>query len=201
MLRHGPARLRALQQRISASPASGTRLGLLLRHRRSASGQSCAEALQFAARDAQRLRAALLHYTLNPSFNVWAVLPAMEIRRVVLFGGGSWGQALHQQLQTAAVACVGVIDNNPATREAALITAPHYSEAEYIALPPLADAIVSTIQGDHDRIVLPQLQERLGPAVPVLSWKMVFSLFTDPAPDALEPATVTHRSVITDARS
>jgi hypothetical protein len=37
------------------------------------------------------------------------------------------------------------------------------------------DAVVSSLQGGHDRAVLTSLQAGLGPAVPVISWKDVFA--------------------------
>ena len=201
LLHGGEARLGTLQQRMTTPPSAGTRLGLLLQHRRRPSVQSCADALQFAPGDGERLWAALLHYTVNPPFNLWAVLPAMDIRRVALFGGDAWAKVFHQQLAAAGVTCAAVIDNNPGTRNRAVIAARHYSQPEFVAERPNADAVVSAIRGDHDRSVLPALQDQLGPTIPVLSWKMIFSLLADSTSDAGQPSSLTRRSAMTDARS
>jgi hypothetical protein len=104
---------------------------------------------------------------------VWTLLPAMGVRRVALFGGEGWGLALHRQLESAGVGCVAVIDNNASTRQAAMIPAPYFSLTEFLAHAPAVDAVLSSLQGDHDRDVLPALQDAL--AVPVVSWKMLFA--------------------------
>jgi len=90
---------------------------------------------------------------------------------VAIFGGEGWGLAIHRQLEEAGVACVAVIDNNASTREAKMIPAPYYSQAEFLATGPAIDAVLSSLQGDHDREVLEPLRQALGPDVPVISWK------------------------------
>ena len=122
----------------------------------------------------ERQRIEWLRYTVAPgSRNIWSALPARGITRVAIFGGEGWGLAIHRQLADAGVACVAVIDNNAATRAAAMIPAPYYSEAEFLSRGPSVDAVLSSLQGDHDRDVLAPLQAALGPAVPVLSWKQL----------------------------
>jgi glycosyltransferase involved in cell wall biosynthesis len=129
--------------------------------------------------EAEELRMAWLHYTIDQPFNVWTLAAAMGIRRVAVFGGEGWGLALHRQLEPAGLTCVAVIENNASTRQAAMIPAPYFSPAEYLARGPSADAVVSSLQGDHDREVLSSLQRQLGPGVPVISWKMLFSLLAE----------------------
>jgi hypothetical protein len=110
----------------------------------------------------------------------------MGIRRVALFGGEGWGLALHRQLESAGVRCIAVIDNNASTRQAAMVPVPYFSLHEYLASGPTVDAVLSSLQGDHDRDVLSSLQGALGSTVPVVSWKMLF------APLAEQPADVMH---------
>ena len=121
------------------------------------------------------LRRAWLHYTVERPFNVWTVLPSKGIGRVAIFGGEGWGLAIHRDLQDAGIACVAVIENNASTRESAMIPAPYYSQPEFVASGPPVDAVVSSLQGEHDREVLDALQRDLGPGVPVISWKEVFA--------------------------
>jgi hypothetical protein len=183
-LKEAQVRLHALQGRMAASPDAGTRLGLLLRHQRRPSSASCAAALQFAPAEAERLRVALLRCTIDGTLNPWVLLPVMDIRRVALFGGDAWGVALQRQLEAAGVTCVAVIDNNPALRDAGAIAAPYFSQAEYVVDGPKADAVLGVMHGDHDRILLADLQDQLGAATPVLSWKMIFSvLLEETVPD------------------
>jgi hypothetical protein len=153
-------------------------------HLQSPSRESCAEALRFLPEETEQLRMAWLQYTLERPFNVWTLLPAMGIRRVALFGGEGWGLALHRQLESAGVRCVAVIENNASTRQAAMVPAPYFSLHEYLASGPSVDAVLSSLQGDHDRDVLSTLQGELGSAVPVLSWKMLFSLLSEQPADA-----------------
>ncbi len=168
----------------ASSAADPTRLGLIAAHLQSPSRESCAEALRFLPEEADELRTAWLQYTLEQPFNVWTLLPSMGIRRVALFGGEGWGLALHRQLEYAGVRCVAVIDNNASTRQAAMVPAPYFSLPEYLAKGPAAQVVLSSLQGDHDRDVLSALQGDLDPAVPVLSWKMLFSLLAEQPADA-----------------
>jgi hypothetical protein len=154
-------------------------LELLTGHLRAPSRASCAAALRFRPEEARRLRSAWLQYILDQPFNVWTLLPAMGIRRVVLFGGGGWGLALHRQLEPSGVTCVAVIDNNAGTRHAAMVPAPYFSLPDYLARGPQADAVLSSLFGDHDRDVLAALQGAVGSRAPVLSWKMLFTLLAD----------------------
>jgi hypothetical protein len=124
----------------------------------------------------ERQRIAWLRHTVLGGDNVWRGLPARGIRRVAIFGGEGWGLAIQRQLADAGVACVAVIDNNAGTREAAMIPAPYYSQAEFLARRPAVDAVVSSLQGDHDRAALEPLQTALGTAIPVISWKALFQL-------------------------
>lgn len=178
-LRDGQTRLTSLQHRLVSSSADPTRLGMVAAHLRSPSRESCAEALRFLPEEAEQLRLAWLHYTLDQPFNVWTLLPSIGIRRVALFGGEGWGLALHRQLESAGVRCAAVIENNASTRQAAMVPAPYFSLREYLASGPAAQVVLSSLQGDHDRDVLSGLQGELGPAVPVLSWKMLFSLLAE----------------------
>jgi glycosyltransferase involved in cell wall biosynthesis len=142
--------------------------------------ESCRQALAHvgswqAIPDAgDRLRAEWLHYTVEQPFNVWDVLPSMGIRQVAIFGGEGWGLGIHRQLGGAGVACVAVIENNASTREAAMIPAPYFSQPDFVARGPTVEAVLSSLQGDHDREVIATLQRDLGPDVSVLSWKDVF---------------------------
>ena len=125
--------------------------------------------------EGERLRLAWLQYTVERPFNVWTVLPQRGIRRVAIFGGEGWGLAVHRDLQDVGVECVAVIDNNASIRERAMIPAPHCSQSAFVASGPRVDAVLSSLQGDHDREVLDALQRDLGAAVPVISWKEVFA--------------------------
>jgi hypothetical protein len=129
--------------------------------------------------ESERLRIAWLHYTVAPLFNVWTLVAAMGIRRVALFGGEGWGLALHRQLESAGLTCVAVIENNASTRQAAMVPVDYFSLPEFLAHGPSVDAVVSSLQGDHDRDVLSSLQRELGPGVPVISWKMLFSRLSE----------------------
>jgi glycosyltransferase involved in cell wall biosynthesis len=178
-LPEGDARIAAI--RGLRDPASGTTSPwrALLDHQRLPSRTSCAELLDLAPDDAERLRLAWLHYVVDEPFNVWTLLPSLNIQRVALFGGEGWGLAVHRQLAAAGVACLAVIDNNASTRQAAMIPAPYFSVSEYLASRPTVDAVLSSLQGDHDRDVLPELQDELGPSAPILSWKTLFSLLAN----------------------
>ena len=121
--------------------------------------------------ECERLRTAWLRYTVERPFNVWAVLPSMGVHRVAIFGGEGWGLAIHRDLDAAAVDCVAVIENNSSTRGTAMIPAPYFSQPEFVASGPQVDAVLSSLQGDHDRDVLAALRHDLGPDVPVVSWK------------------------------
>jgi hypothetical protein len=178
-LHDGASRITALEEHlVSAAPAS-TRLRILAEHIRKPSRQSCAASMRFLGDEAERLRAAWLQYTVDQPFNVWRLLPAMGIRRIALFGGEGWGLALHRQLETAGVTCVAVIDNNERSRRTAMVPAPYFSTPEYLARGPQADAVLSSLVGDHDRDVLARLQEAFGSRAPVLSWKMLFTLLAE----------------------
>ena len=83
---------------------------------------------------------------------------------MAIFGGEGWGLAIHRQLAEAGVTCVAVIENNASTREAAMIPAPYFSQADFLARGPAVDAVLSSLQGDHDRDVLAPLEAELGPA-------------------------------------
>ena len=144
--------------------------------------------------ESERLRMAWLHYTVDQPFNVWTLVGAMGIRRVALFGGEGWGLALHRQLESAGLRCVAVIDNNASTRQAAMIPVRYFSLAGYLASGPAVEAVLSSLQGDHDRDVLSALQRDLGPGVPVISWKMLFSRLSEvrtesPASEPVKKAT------------
>jgi glycosyltransferase involved in cell wall biosynthesis len=119
----------------------------------------------------ERLRLTWLRYTLERPFNVWTMLPSMGIRRVAIFGGEGWGLAVYRDLQEAGVECVAVIENNAGTRRAPMIPALHFSQAEFVASGCRVDAVLSSLQGDHDRDVLAALGRDLGADVRVLSWK------------------------------
>jgi glycosyltransferase involved in cell wall biosynthesis len=179
----GRARLTSLYDRLVSSVADPARLGVVAAHLQSPSPESCAEALRFLPEEAEQLRLAWLQYTLERPFNVWTLLPAMGIRRVALFGGEGWGLALYRQLESAGIPCVAVIDNNASTRQAAMIPAPYVSLSEYLVRGLAVDAVLASLQGDHDRDVLSALQGELGPAVPVVSWKMLFALLAEQAAD------------------
>jgi hypothetical protein len=174
-LQDGRVRLTWLQDRLASSPVVPTRLETIAAHLRSPSRESCTDALRFLPDEAERLRMEWLHYTLDRPFNMWTLLPAIGIRRVALFGGEGWGLALHRQLESAGVRCVAVIENNASTRQAAMVPAQYFSLREYLASGPTVDAVLSSLQGDHDRDVLSALQGEIGSAVPVLSWKMLFA--------------------------
>jgi len=178
-LRDGRARVIALEERLASSSIEPAPLETVAAHLRAPSPESCAAALRFLPDEAERLRMAWLQYTLEQPFNLWTLLPALGLRRVALFGGEGWGLALHRQLAPAGVSCVAVIDNNASAREAAMIPAPYFSLPEYLAGGPRADAVLSSLQGDHDLDVLSDLQDDLGPAVPVISWKMLFPLLAE----------------------
>ena len=49
----------------------------------------------------------------------------------------------------------------------------------YLASGVTVHAVLSSLQGDHDRDVLPPLQDALGADTPVLSWKMLFAPLTE----------------------
>lgn len=122
----------------------------------------------------ERQRLAWLRYTvLRTDRNIWRALPEQGIRRVAIFGGEGWGLEIYRQLNEAGVTCVAVVDNNAGTREAPMIPVPHWSQSGFLADGPPVDAVVSSLQGDHDRDVLGPLQAALGPAVPVVSWKQL----------------------------
>ena len=123
--------------------------------------------------EGERQRIAWLRYTVLRPSNVWTALPDRRIRRVAIFGGEGWGLAIYRQLDEAGVRCAAVIDNNAGTRRAAMIPAPYFSQAEFLERGPAVDAVISSVQGDHDRDVLAPLQAALGPGVPVISWKSV----------------------------
>jgi glycosyltransferase involved in cell wall biosynthesis len=161
----GAARLTVLEHRCTNSPV----------HR--FSNYSEVPVLQPA--ETERLRIAWLHYTVDPPFNLWALVAAMGIRRVAIFGGEGWGLAVHRQLESAGLTCVAVIENNASTRQAPMIPVPYFSLAEFQASCPRVEAVLSSLQGDHDRDVLSALQRELGPTVPVLSWKTLFWLLSE----------------------
>jgi glycosyltransferase involved in cell wall biosynthesis len=123
----------------------------------------------------ERLRVAWLQYTVERTSNIWTVLPSRGIRRVAIFGGGGWGLAMHRQLEEAGVTCVAVIDNNASTRDAAMIPAPYFSQTEFVTGGPHVDAVLSSLQGEHDRDVLSALEADLGQRMPVMSWKALFT--------------------------
>jgi hypothetical protein len=56
-----------------------------------------------------------------------------------------------------------------------MIPAPYFSQADFLARGPAVDAVLSSLQGDHDREVLASLEQELGPRVPVISWKALFA--------------------------
>jgi glycosyltransferase involved in cell wall biosynthesis len=184
----GRGRLMSLHDHLASSAADPTRLGRIAAHLHSPSRESCAAALRFLPDEAEQLRLAWLQYTLEHPFNLWTLLPALGIRRVALFGGEGWGLALHRQLESAGVRCVAVIDNNASTRQAAMIPAPYFSLPDFLARGDATDAVLSSLQGDHDRDVLADLQEAL--PVPVVSWKMLF------APLAERPAGVARADLV-----
>jgi glycosyltransferase involved in cell wall biosynthesis len=124
-----------------------------------------------AISDGERLRIAWLHYTVERPFNVWATLPSRGIRQVAIFGGEGWGLAIHRDLEAAGVTCEAVIENNASTRRAAMIPAPYFSQQDFVARGPRVDAVLSSLQGDHDRDVLAALAGELGAGVPIISWK------------------------------
>jgi glycosyltransferase involved in cell wall biosynthesis len=173
----GDARVTSLERDLTEELADSPRhhISSLLAHVRSPSADSCAEGLRFLPAEAERLRMAWLHYTVDQPFNVWRLVAAMGIRRVALFGGEGWGLALQRQLESAGLLCVAVIENNASTRQAAMVPVRYFSLPEYLAHGPSAEAVVSSLQGDHDRDVLTGLQRQLGPGLPVISWKMLFS--------------------------
>lgn len=180
------ALLRRVGQTAHASSAADPpRLGRIAAHLQSPSRASCAEALRFLPDEAEQLRMAWLQYTLEQPFNVWTLLPALGIRRVALFGGEGWGLALHRQLESSGVRCIAVIDNNASTRQAAMIPAPYLSLPEYLERGLAVDAVLSSLQGDHDRDVLPALQDAL--AAPVVSWKMLFAQLAEQPADVTPP--------------
>jgi glycosyltransferase involved in cell wall biosynthesis len=125
----------------------------------------------FADDPRERQRMAWLQYTVRQPSNIWAALPARGIHRVAIFGGEGWGLAIQRQLAAANVTCLAVIDNNAGARQAAMIPAPYYSQDDFLQRRPAVDAVISSLQGDHDSDVLAALQAALGPAVPVMSWK------------------------------
>lgn len=129
--------------------------------------------------EGERLRTAWLQYTVERPSNVWKVLRTKGIERVAIFGGEGWGLAIHRDLQDLGIACEAVIDNNASTREAAMIPAPYYSQSDFVRCGPPVDAVVSSLQGDHDRAVLDALRRDLGPGLPVISWKDVFAWSSD----------------------
>jgi hypothetical protein len=176
-LQDGATRLAALERLLSSSPPEGLRL---FGHLRTPSPESCAAALRFAPAEARRLRAQWLHYTVEQPFNLFTLLPALGIRRIVLYGGEGWGLATYRQLAPAGVACVAVIDNAASTRATAMVPAPYFSVSDYLASGPKADAILSSLRGDHDLRILSKLQRAPGLTGPVLSWKMLFSLLAEP---------------------
>lgn len=172
----GSVRLACLQHQLAAPAADGRmRRDPLLSHLQRPSRESCAAGLQIPANQAEPLRLAWLQYTLEQPFNVWTMLPSIGVTRVALFGGEGWGLAIHRQLRAAGVGCVAVIENNASTRQAAMISAPYFSLAEYLERGPEVDAVLSSLQGDHDREVLLPLQQALGRSAPVLSWKTLFA--------------------------
>ena len=120
-----------------------------------------------------RLRARWLQYTVERPFNIWSQLAGEGIGRVAIFGGEGWGLAIHRDLADTGIDCAAVIENNAATRAAAMIPAPYYSQREFLTHGPRVDAVLSSLQGDHDRDVLSSLARH----VRVISWK-----------DVLEPA-------------
>ncbi|MEP7305702.1 MAG: glycosyltransferase [Acidobacteriota bacterium] len=178
-LSEGDPRVTALQLRFASPSDVPSRRRTLIDHVGSPSRESCAALLQFPREEAETLRLEWLHYTVDRPFNVWTLLPSLGIQCVALFGGEGWGLAVHRQLATAGVACLAVIDNNASTRQAAMIPAPYFSLADYTVNGPAVDAVLSSLQGDHDRTVLEELQAKLGPAAPVLSWKTLFSILAD----------------------
>jgi hypothetical protein len=60
-----------------------------------------------------------------------------------------------------------------------MVPAPYFSLPDYLARGPQADAVLSSLFGDHDRDVLAALQGAVGSRAPVLSWKMLFTLLAD----------------------
>lgn len=118
---------------------------------------------------AERRAAQWLQYTVERSRNVWRALPPRGIRRVAIFGGEGWGLALHRDLADAGLECAAVIDNNVSTRDAAMIPAPYFSGDDFAARGPAVDAVLSSLQGEHDREILAGLRASL--PVPVISWK------------------------------
>lgn len=185
----GDARMMSLERRLT-DPLTNSRpdrfTDSLLAHVRSPSADSCAEGLRFVAAKAERLRMAWLHYTIDPPFNVWKLVAAMGIQRVALFGGEGWGLAVHRQLASAGLKCVAVIENNASTRRAAMVPVRYFSLPEYLTHGPSAEAVVSSLQGDHDRDVLSDLQRQLGQGLPVISWKMLFAQLSDHGPPRAE---------------
>jgi hypothetical protein len=172
-LADGAARLAVLQNQLMLPDRQPPAVAALSKQLRAPSPSSCQAALQVSAEHAERLRLAWLQYTIEQPFNVWSLTAALGFRRVALFGGEGWGLALYRQLATSGIECAAVIENNASARAAAMIPAPYYSLAEFRASGLAVDAVLSSLQGDHDRDVLPALQAELGPA-PVLSWKMLF---------------------------
>jgi hypothetical protein len=173
----GVKRLAALEHALLRTDLRQT--SPLLSHLRAPTPRSCAELLDLPAGAAERLRTAWLQYTLNPPFNLYALLPPLGIRSVVLFGGEGWGLAAYRQLIAAGVACAAVIDNAASTRRTAMIPVAYYSASEWIERGPRADAVLSTLRGAHDVGVLTPLQAELEGTCPVLSWKMLFALVAD----------------------
>jgi glycosyltransferase involved in cell wall biosynthesis len=178
-LQDGAARVTVLEHEFTDAPIHQLTNYSLISHRRSPTSASCSEGLRFPPAEADQLRMAWLHYTVDQPFNVWTLVAAMGIRRVALFGGEGWGLALHRQLESAGLRCAAVIDNNASTRQAAMIPAQYFSLAEYLASGPAVEAVLSSLQGDHDREVLSALQRDLGPGIPVISWKMLFSRLSE----------------------
>src|SRR5262249_43095488 len=154
-------RLKQIERHVRSTRVStaGTALQSVIDHLRSPTSASCTDILCLGAVDAEQMLPAWLHYAIHRPFNAWTVLPALGIRRIALFGGGEWGRVRSGELLSAGVECVAIIENDARRRHAPLVPLVHCSLLEFVASGPAADAVLSSLWGDHDRRLLPQIQE------------------------------------------
>jgi hypothetical protein len=177
-LEDGAQRVETLEAQLRMRSTPVERQRRFMEHLHEATAASCDELLRFAPEEADRLRLSWLQYTVAPAFNVWRLLRAAGIGRVAIFGGEGWGTAIYRQLAAADIDCTVVIDNNESVRRAQAIPVPYLSQPAFVAGGPRVDAVLSSLQGDHDRDILPALQDVLGRCLPVVSWKTLCSLLS-----------------------
>jgi hypothetical protein len=116
---------------------------------------------------------AWLEFLLRGRASLGPALQQAGIARVVVLGAEGFGRALRTNLVTGGVGVEAFLENNQSVREQVRVGVPMFSTADLLAGALGTTPVLSAIVGEHDRVVLPAIQEALG-SWPVLSWKMFF---------------------------